>query len=41
MDNIELNMGPLSVGDQIENFEFNYMQNGKFENGQMDDYRGK
>ena len=32
---------PLSAGDKIENFEFNYYQDGKFKKGKISDYTGK
>jgi len=41
MEEIILNDGPLSVGDKIQDFEFNYMQDGKFSKGKISDYKGK
>ncbi len=32
---------PLSVGDEIQDFEFNYMQDGKFSKGKISGYEGK
>lgn len=31
----------LSVGDKIDDFNFNYYQNGKFKQGKISDYSGK
>lgn len=40
--NEEINLiTPLSVGDKIQDFEFNYMQDGKFSKGKISDYEGK
>jgi len=40
--NDEINFrGPLSVGDKIENFSFNYYQDGKFQNGKISNYLEK
>ena len=42
MNNEEINLiTPLSVGDKIQDFEFNYMQDGKFHKGKISDYEGK
>jgi len=36
-----LDCSPLSVGDQIKDFEFNYMQNGQLKKGKISDFAGK
>jgi len=41
MEEINFNMGPLSVGDKIEDFKINYLQNGTFHEGKISDYKGK
>jgi hypothetical protein len=41
MDELILNTDSLSVGDQIENFKINYLQNGAFKEGEISDYKGK
>lgn len=37
----EIQLTPLSVGDKITDFKFNYYQDGKFQEGNMSDYEGK
>jgi hypothetical protein len=32
---------PLSIGDKVTDFKFNYYQDGKFQKGKMSDYEGK
>jgi len=41
MENEFVDFSPLSVGDTIENFKFNYYQDGKLKKGQISDYKGK
>ena len=34
-------MSPLTVGDKITDFAFNFYQDGKFQEGKMSNYEGK
>lgn len=41
MNENDIVLTPLSVGDKVTDFKFKYYQNGKFQDGKMSDYEGK
>ncbi len=41
MDNEFIDFFPLTVGDKVEDFSFNYFQNGQLKKGKISDYQGK